>query len=318
MLQSKEVGMLPILLLFFNRKDTLFYVIGQVRKYKPSRLYLASDGPRSAVQNEIQLIGEIRQFVLDSIDWECEVKTLFRDENLGCKKAVHEGIQWFFSQEEKGTVLEDDIVPSLNFFHFCEETLELFKDDKRIATITGRNELQQWGKRDVFFASRFQCWGWASWSDRILGMDVDYGYREQDDYSGLYLDRSWEERWHLDSTFGFLQTNQVSSWASSYDLSFKLKKQLHLYPKYNMVKNIGFGDAGTHSFSKSVDTVDVYEEFIPKVFNVPILDDRNYISKKLRTEFGGILQLFILRYSRHLSWLRTTVRFLRKMKEKIL
>lgn len=305
--------MVPVLVLFFNRKDTLQPVLASLRQYKPKLIYLASDGPRSTVQNETQLVSEIRRFVLDSIDWHCEVKTLFRDENLGCKKAVHEAIQWFFSQEEKGIVLEDDIVPSLNFFHFCEEALDFYQHDKKIGSITGRNELQQWGNQDVFFASRFQCWGWASWADRILNMDVDYGYRRQDDYSTLYKATSWEERCYLDSVLGLLQTHQVNSWAYAYDLNFKKNKQLQVYPKLNMVKNIGFGPNGTHSSSRNSDNVVFYLDFKPQLKDFDsITDDKRYIRQKLRIEYGGVIQLFVMRFVRYLGWLRNLKKFLYK------
>lgn len=305
---------LPILLLFFNRKDTLQSVLASLKQYKPSRLYLASDGPRSSVQNEVKVVGEIRQYVLDSIDWECEVKTLFRDENLGCKKAVHEAIQWFFSQEEKGIVLEDDIVPSLNFFHYCEQALELYKGNKKIGSITGRNELQQWGNEDYFFASRFNCWGWASWSDRILSMDVEYGYRKSDDYSELYDNASWEERCYIDSVLGLLQTKQVNSWAYAYDLNFKKSNQLQVYPKLNMIQNIGFGDGGTHSASRAFDVVQFFNDFKPDLTSLfQIDDDKVYIQKKLRTEYGGVFQLVIMRYIRYLGWLRRLKKNARKL-----
>ena len=35
------------------------------------------------------------------MDWPCEVKTLFRDKNLGMQKAVSDAINWFFENEEK-------------------------------------------------------------------------------------------------------------------------------------------------------------------------------------------------------------------------
>jgi hypothetical protein len=296
--------MTSLLLLFFNRHDTLKSVIESVKLYKPSRVYLASDGARSHIEGEVEQVRQVRDYVLSQIDWDCEVKTLFRDENLGCKKAVHEAVQWFFSQEEKGIVLEDDIVPSLNFFHFCEDALERFKDDKRIGSITGRNELGEWGSHDLFTASRFQCWGWASWSDRILGLNVDFGYDKDIDYSKLYENSMWEERCYLDSVLGLLQTNQVNSWAYAYDLNFKKIKQLQIYPKLNMVKNIGFGEAGTHSSSRLSDKVFFYEGFQPSLNYTNIFDDKSYIKQKLRSEYGGIFQLYFMRHIRYLKWLR--------------
>jgi hypothetical protein len=303
----------PVLLLFFNRKDILKLTLEAIRFYRPTIIYLASDGPRFSVSGEYENIQDIRNYVLESIDWPCEVKTLFSKENLGCKNAVHKAIQWFFSQEDNGIVIEDDIVPTINFFEFCAEALDTFKEDKRIGSITGRNDLQKWGRNDCFAASRFQCWGWASWADRILGFDVEYGYFPRMDYSCLYDDCLWEERFYLDSVLGLLQTKQVNSWAYPYDLNFKKNKQLQIYPRKNMVKNSGFGPNGTHSSYNGVDGVHVYNNFKPYVYSdLLIIDDKNYIKQKLRGEYGGILQLLFMRHIRYFGWLRKLKKFVYK------
>lgn len=294
----------PILLLIFNRLDTTKQVLETLRKLQPRKVYIASDGARDHIQGEAEKVSEIREYALSSIDWGCEVETFFREENLGCKYAVHEAVQWFFSQEEKGIILEDDIVPSLNFFKFCEKALEMFKDDKSVGSITGRNELQEWGDSGCFMASRFQCWGWASWSDRMLGMNVEYGYDKSMDYSRLYKNTMWEERCYLDSVLGLLQTKQVNSWAYAYDLNFKKNQQLQIYPQLNLVQNIGFGEMGTHSTSRLSDAVVVFDEFSPFCPKLPVEDDKNYIKNKLRTEYGGVIQLSLMRYIRYFKRLR--------------
>ena len=109
---------IPILINTFNRIRPVKELLSVLSIIKPKRLYIASDGHRKHVKNEIYKVDEIRKYILDNIDWECEVKTLFRDENLGCKYALHGAVQWFFNQEKKGIVLEDDILPSLHFFTF--------------------------------------------------------------------------------------------------------------------------------------------------------------------------------------------------------
>jgi hypothetical protein len=304
MTQHESCGFTPVLLLFFNRKHTLRCVLEQIREYKCNRLYLASDGPRTNVHNEAQVINEIRQYVLDSIDWDCEVKTLFRDKNLGCKSAVHGAIQWFFSQEEKGIVIEDDVVVSLNFFYFCELALDLYQNDLRVGSISGRNDLGCWGSQDTFTARRFSCWGWASWSDRVKGMDVDYGYDPAANYTVLLNGATFEECCYVRSVLGFLQTNQVNSWAYPYDLNFRRINQLQLYPRLNMVKNIGYGESGTHSFSYHSDSVKYYPTFSPQLKSIPLSDDQEFVKRKLISEYRSLFILVLSSFSRYLGWLR--------------
>jgi len=126
-----------VLFLVFNRLDTTKQVFEAIKKAKPPRLYIAADGARKNIDNEDKIVQDIRNYLISNIDWECEVKTLFREKNLGCKYAVSGAIDWFFENKEMGIILEDDCLPSQSFFWFCEELLNKYKDDKRIFLISG-------------------------------------------------------------------------------------------------------------------------------------------------------------------------------------
>lgn len=100
--------------------------------------YVAADGPRQDKEGESEKCAETQR-IIEQIDWDCEVKTLFRDENFGCGAAVSTAISWFFNQVEFGIVLEDDCMPGLSFFPYCEELLMKYKDDDQIMLISGNN-----------------------------------------------------------------------------------------------------------------------------------------------------------------------------------
>ena len=99
-----------VLFLVFNRPDTTAQVFEAIRKAKPSRLYVAADGPRSAREGEAERVAKVRE-ISTAVDWPCVLHTLFRNENLGCKYAVSDAISWFFRHEDKGIILEDDCLP---------------------------------------------------------------------------------------------------------------------------------------------------------------------------------------------------------------
>jgi GR25 family glycosyltransferase involved in LPS biosynthesis len=109
-----------ILFLVFNRLDTVKQVFEAIRQAKPPRFYIASDGPRYDRIGEKEKVEQVRKYILNTIDWECEVKTLFREQNFGCGRAVSSAITWFFEQEEQGIILEDDCLPTTSFFPYCE------------------------------------------------------------------------------------------------------------------------------------------------------------------------------------------------------
>ena len=164
-----------VLFLVFNRLDTTRRVFEAIRKAQPPRLYIAADGARVGKHGEAEKVQAVRDYTMKNIDWKCEVKTLFRDQNLGCKYAVSGGISWFFEQEEQGIILEDDCLPSQSFFWFCEELLERYADDEQIFIITGYNKQQRWHPEiyDYFFSNFGGIWGWASWRRAWAHFDGD-------------------------------------------------------------------------------------------------------------------------------------------------
>lgn len=152
-----------VLFLVFNRPETTKTVFEAIRKAKPKRLYIAADGPRKHREGENEKVSSVRQIVT-YVDWPCDVKTLFRDENLGCKSAVSGAITWFFNHEEEGIILEDDCLPHPDFFPFCESLLKRYANDERIWVITGNNFQNgiQRGEASYYFSRYNHVWGWAS------------------------------------------------------------------------------------------------------------------------------------------------------------
>jgi hypothetical protein len=158
--------------MIFRRPDFTSRVFEQIRNVRPARLYIAADGPRSGREGEQQLCIETRA-IIEQIDWDCELKTLFREKNLGCKMAISSAIDWFFEQEEEGIILEDDCLPNQSFFRFCDTMLEKYRNDDRIRHISGCNlqHGKKWGTASYYFSNLTHAWGWANW--RRVWKDYD-------------------------------------------------------------------------------------------------------------------------------------------------
>lgn len=234
----------PILFLIFNRLDSTQKVFEQIKIAKPPKLYLASDGPRASTSGEDETVNAVRKWVLENIDWDCDVKTLFREENLGCGKAVSGAITWFFSQEESGIILEDDCLPEQSFFRYCEELLDYYKDDKRIWHITGDNPLGIYenGNASYYFAKIQHCWGWASWADRWKYYNFDlknYDKKYIKNFSkNIFVKRYWL------NILKMMQNDEIDTW--DYQWAFEIIKHsgLCINPCKNLISNIGY--TGTH------------------------------------------------------------------------
>ena len=241
-----------VLFLIFNRPDTTSRVFEEIRKAKPSRLYIAADGPRAGRPDE-EILCEQSRAVLAKIDWKCELQTLFRPVNLGCKHAMSSAIDWFFEQEEEGIILEDDCLPDQSFFYYCDTLLEKYRFDTRIRHIAGSN-LQRgktWGDASIYFTNQTHVWGWASW--RRVWKDYDKELKRYDErevhekLSNIFNDRFVLEEWT--KFFIQLKAGEIDTW--DYQLAFTnfFNNGLSVNPNVNLITNIGFREDATHTLS---------------------------------------------------------------------
>lgn len=236
-----------VLFLVFNRLDTTKQVFEAIRQAKPPRLYIAADGARANKQGESEKVQAVRNSIMQKIDWECEVKTLFRDENLGCKKAVSGAIDWFFENEEQGIILEDDVVPNQDFFYFVENSLDKYKDDKRVMMITGTNYLGDIGaKNPYFFSEHMTIWGWGTWKRAWALYDVDMKSWETEDAVEYFKKKYFSSYiWlHFRNTFDALNSDYMDTWDIQWVFTCIINHGLCLTPRVNLISNVGID--GTH------------------------------------------------------------------------
>jgi len=243
----------PVLFLIFNRPETTQQVFSAIRKAKPPRLYVAADGPRSDYPNEDEKCEHSRK-IAKNVDWDCEVKTLFRDQNLGCRLAVSQAIYWFFEQEPEGIILEDDCLPSQSFFWFCQEMLEYFRNDKAVGVICGfySNELEYKPSASFFFSRYLRVWGWAGWRRSNEGYDSNINLLiekqntwKKDIFSrtDIFLKRYWQDM------FEEVGSGKIDTWDIQLQYLLWQKKQQVIVSSKNLVQNIGWAQ-GAHPLTK--------------------------------------------------------------------
>lgn len=270
-----------VLFIVFNRPQTTRQVFKKIRQVKPQRFYIASDGPRKENKNDITNIKEVRK-IATKIDWPCEVKTLFREKNLGCKKGVSSAITWFFENEEQGIILEDDCVPHLDFFTFCENLLNHYSENERVSCITGNNfQKGKWRGDSSYYFSKFNhCWGWATWRNSWKNYDGDIKFwpkwKNSKEWLNCIPDKV--ERIYWERIFDKIYSGQIDSWAYPWAASVWYNKFLTATPNVNLVSNIGFGDGATHTTSKDDKNSNI------KSSSLKILNHPKFVSKDFEAD----------------------------------
>lgn len=244
----------PVLFLIFNRLDTTKQVFEAIRQAKPPRLYIASDGPRENREGEAEKVQKVRDYVLSNIDWDCELKTLFRDENLGCGKAVSGAITWLFENEEDGIILEDDCLPHPTFFSYCEELLDYYKDNEQVMTI-GSNQFFdfKYGDASYYFESIHQSWGWASWRRAWKKYDFTLEnipkWKIEEGLFYIYNNDEMREYW-LNIYYQMIN-RKIDTWDYQWVFSIIANNGLCVIPNTNLMTNIGFSGEATHTGDKN-------------------------------------------------------------------
>ena len=241
----------PVAFFVFNRPRVTARVLAAIAAARPRQLFVICDGPRPNRRDDHQLVQQTRQ-LCNHIPRQCDVRRIYADKNLGCKTRVSSGLEAVFQHVTRAIILEDDCVPHLAFFRFCEQLLQRYERDTEVVSISGANCLAGNVKssgRDAsyYFSNYFHCWGWATWQrgwkifepngQFLLDELVRRHLIQKFDYNGAY-------------PFSNMLQDQIKgandSWAIRWHASAFLAGKLTLYPGRSLVHNSGNDGSGTH------------------------------------------------------------------------
>jgi hypothetical protein len=279
----------PVLLVIFNRPDKVLKVIESIKLYQPEKLYIAADGPRVNNNSDLEGCQKSRDVVNNKIDWKCEIITLYGKDNKGCSESVSGAVSWFFENEELGIILEDDCVPSKSFYIFCEEMLDKYKKDTRIASISGTNFIDTLYdyKYSYFFSKYPHCWGWATWKRSWLNYDHNMlGWNEF--YNNQGLDNFNDCNKTFNHVWGRMVNSVIqgkeNSWAYRWTISCWQQNALTITPSKNLVSNIGYGENGTHPIDKDSPIINLLKHELKFPMKHPTMIYRNIAADKMADE----------------------------------
>ena len=244
----------PVLIICYNREAYIEAQLDQIRKVKPVNLFIACDGPRNSL--DAVKVKKVRERYLNLIDWECTIQTNFQEINHGCFKGVKGALDWFFTYNKEGIILEDDIIPTIDFFLFMEVMLNTYRENNNVFCISGCN-LGYTTPDSIFTSKIMNMWGWATWSDRFF--EVDFNILSWKKVSNkrwfLYkklrstifdFDWNWIDYWILIFNDA-VENERYTTW--DYQLIYNqiVSEKLTVFPGVNLVRNLGFDEDATHT-----------------------------------------------------------------------
>ncbi|WP_053333572.1 hypothetical protein [Gemmatimonas phototrophica] len=281
-----------MLLLVFNRPAVVRELVAALRVNKPPVVYVAGDGPRTTHPADTARCAEVREVIARDIDWPCSVRTWFRETNVGLQRAVVSGIDWLFSHETAGVILEDDCLPAPDFLPFAGAMLERYADTPSVMQISGvsMRSASTRSRESYHYAQVGHIWGWATWRRAWAQYDptlstwpaVRDSYRR--DPSSL--------RRALAAKFASAHAGRKWTWSRAWYWSTVQQRGLSVIPSLNLIHNVGDGEDATHQHGARHPLRRVHEEGLtwPLVHPPRLVTDDAYDQLLTRYHRGSFKQ----------------------------
>lgn len=220
----------------YNRPSHLKRVLISIESANIKHIHVFIDGAKNFKD---QLIQKQILFMLEK-NKNIKIKIHRRKKNIGLANSLLRGVDLMSKLYKKFIILEDDVVPYRNFFKFANLNLKKFEKNNDIAAICGYQfpELNnQYGKKNYsLLAEYFIPWGWATWSNKWIK------FRKS-----LKKINSKKNNKDVIASFFQKKSKKKTIWSANYILYNINNKNRFLYPKFSLVKNIGFDGSGVNS-----------------------------------------------------------------------
>jgi hypothetical protein len=235
--------------LIFNRPELTSRVFAEIARAKPKMLLIVADGPRNE-QERVQCMAT--RAIAERVDWDCTVLKNYSEVNLGCRRRIASGLEWIFSQVEEAIIVEDDCLPNSDFFRFCAEMLDYYRDDERVGHICGLNVSERLPRdgSSYGFSLYPSIWGWATWRRAWVAYDVDIKawpeFRDNRLHDGIFP--THHEALVFEKALNDIVAGRSDTWDGQWFFSRLCQGTLAIRPAVNLITNIGFGAKGsTHT-----------------------------------------------------------------------
>lgn len=240
----------PVLLVIHRRAAQTRRVFDAIAAARPARLFVAADGPASRQDGPL---CEAAREVVNRIDWDCDVRRDYREVNMGLDRRMAAALRWTFEEVDSAIVLEDDCVPSADFFGFCASMLDRYRDDARIVHVSGEcYRRDRAGDPSYYFSKYPLAWGWATWRRAWARFDPALSswprFKVQPDASALFDSADEERYWR--TTFDQQHALAAAGGTAAWDYAWYyacMTGGLSIHPAVNLVSNVGFGALASHT-----------------------------------------------------------------------
>lgn len=244
---------IPVSIFVFKRLETVKRIFDILRIVKPHKLYIFADGARDCVDNESDKVERVREFIDYAVNWDCTLYKEYAKKNIGCTANVLRGFDKVLKENEFGIFLEDDVIPTPEFFEYCQELLIRYQDEKKIQFIGGFNAIG-----DINCINESYCFSKygpmsgaiAIWKDRWFNQEPIYGWKNNRKNNLIKLKKATlikEFRKKCIKEYDSMILLNCAEWDVVLQYDLIVKDRYSIVPKRNLVSNCGAGGDGFHA-----------------------------------------------------------------------
>lgn len=263
----KKLANLSVLILAYNRFEKFNRCIKTLNEQGIKKIYLSIDGPRN--KNDLKNQEKIISFCKNN-NYGMEIIINKLHNNYGCRLGPIKGISWFFSQNQYGIILEDDIILSKKCMEAFSYLLDKYFYNDEFLSITSFNELSNGSIENIYSMPLWRSSGWASWAHK---WESHINFSKKIRYFNMWdLYKLMPKDFRSIETVQLVKASQLNlldSWDYEFNFSHlvNMKKSLTL-GGINCL-NYGFDDTATHK--TNLDSIGI--DF--KLFNEKEIDFKN-------------------------------------------
>ena len=241
-MSSRDIA---VLIIAYKRHEYLSELLLAVASFGVKKIYVAIDGARTAA--DINDVNRCKEIVLHfkSVS-SVEIEYRFNEGNLGCALAVFEACSWIFDNERFAAILEDDCVPSEDFFNMLIDSRPILEHSGEVLLACGSQFVPSSITKDSWYLSKFPLiWGWGTTQSKWAKVATFLKTSN--------IQKSTTSEWRK-KDFSFWSAGARRSYQGFVDawdlpLSFNMQNNhlLAIHAGQNLVMNIGDDLAATHT-----------------------------------------------------------------------
>ena len=231
----------------YQRTESLEQILRIADLAGMRNIYVSIDGPNEHDLQALEIQHRIRG-ILQSFEERFGGKLFvrFHTRNRGCAAAVISSCEWAFKNEQALFILEDDCIPSIDFFEFVNAHKNSLESDDNLMMICGSQFApESVAEGNAVYSKYPLIWGWFTTSSKWQVMRQAYLRQIPIGKSNSLISKAELRYWRAGAKRA--RSGRVDAWdtvLASYFIENGLKSIL---PPVPLVTNIGNDKFATHT-----------------------------------------------------------------------